>query len=341
MTYKPKGIFHLTGEPDTGKTIAALGAYRPSKTAYFFDDVKLPAIDKKEFKLFVDLVAKYSSLKMLEFYQAVLKEITELDPVDCIIFDTWARFGKSIRYYAKANPFEFREASTFSNKPDIKHMEMWGETHRVEADIISLLSQKCEALFLITHIKPQRIAGAITGSFTPDCGKSFDKVCNMRLWLRHNAHSGVPISLVLKRISKIEVSPRGISPVNVLPRKITPFEDETSIWDGISRYWESPVGNLEPVEMEIPTPFELSILDGILTDDQKEMWQAELRERQRQETETQELFDTEYNKVKTLVNELAQSHNGKPKPIIANEIKAEVQEKYPDYVGDIMEMIGD
>ncbi len=48
-----------------------------------------------------------------------------------------------------------------------------------------------------------------------------------------------------------------------------------------------------------------------------------------------------YNEAKAFVNELAQSHNGLPKPIIANEIKAKVQEKYPDYVDNIIEMIGD
>jgi hypothetical protein len=343
MTYKPEGIFHLTGEPDTGKTIAALGAYHPSQTAYFFDDVKKPPIDEKEFSGgFIDLVAKYSNLKMLEFYQAMRKEIDNLKPVDCIIFDTWSRFGKSIRYYAKANPFEFREASTFSPNGTIKNMEQWGETHRVEADIISLLSQKCKALFLITHIKPQIMAGARTGSYEPDCGKSFNKVCNMRLWLRHNPDGGVPISLVLKRISKITVTENGIEPINVLPRKMIPAPNFTSIWESINFYWGNPVGNNEPKEYEIPSPFELSILDGILTDDQKEMWQAELREKNRQEKEVQDFLDTQYDEVKTFVNELAQAHNGLPKIAIAGKILPEVQEKYSGYTqSDVVEMIGD
>lgn len=340
MTYKPTGIFHLTGEPDTGKTIAALGAYHPSKTAYFFDDVKKPAIDPDEFKTFVDLVHNYSHLKLLEFYHAVIKEIDWLEPTDCIIFDTWARFGKAIRYYAKANPFEFREKETFSANGTIKNMEMWGETHRVEADIISLLSQKCKALFLITHIKPQRKAGALTGSYEPDCGKSFDKVCNMRLWLRHNPRSGVPISLVLKRIGKIEITKDGIKPVNVLPRKITPHSDEASIWDGIRGYWANPVGNRKPDKDEIPSPFELSILDGILTDDQKEMWQAELKEKQRQEAELAEFVNGEYEAAKALALELKATYTGVPFNLLKT-ILPKVQEQYPDYTeDDIVGMIG-
>lgn len=339
MVYK-KGIIHLTGEPDCGKTLAALTAYHPSQIVYFFDDVKKPPIEEKEFSQFVDLVSKYGNLKMLEFYQAVKKEIDALKKTECIVFDTWSRFGKAIRYYAKANPLEFREAQTFSKKGDIRGMEEWSETHRVEADMISFLSQKCETLFLITHIKEQRIAGAKTGSYEPDCGKSFNRVCNMRLWLRHNLHSGVPISLVLKRISKVEVSKDGVKPINVLPRKVTPGPADNTIWDGIARYWDIPVGNNEPQEYEIPSPFELSILDGILTDDQKEMWQAELRANQQREAELQELFNAQYTEAKALVNELAAQHNGLPKAAIANLIKDKVQEKYPDYdSSDIVEMI--
>ncbi len=336
MTYKPTGIFHLTGEPDTGKTIAALGAYHPKNTAYFFDDVKQPPIEKKEFGKFINLVAKYSDLKLLEFYKATLENINHLPEMDCIIFDTWSRFGKAIRYYAKANPFEFREKETFSANGTIKNMEQWGETHRVEADIISLLSQKCKALFLITHIKPQIAAGAKTGSFIPDCGKSFDKVCNMRLWFRHNRHSGVPISLVLKRISKIEITEGGIKPIDILPRKITPHMNDNSIWDTISFYWDNPINKREPSPMEIPSPFELSILDGILTDDQKELWQAELKEKTRQEL----IGDTQYQEAKSLAIELSEAYPKTYNPLDKfDEIVSKVQEKYDYNENDIREML--
>lgn len=41
---------------------------------------------------------------------------------------------------------------------------------------------------------------------------------------------------------------------------------------------KKPFGNRAPEGSEIPTPFELSILDGILTDDQKEVWRAGIQE---------------------------------------------------------------
>jgi hypothetical protein len=332
MTYKPQGIFHFTGESDTGKTTAALGAYHPEQTAYIFDDVKYPPIDESEFGLFLDLVSKYSKLKLLEFYQSVLREIDTIPDgaYDAIIFDTWARFGKSIRYYAKANPLQFREQSTFSANGKIKNMEQWSETHRVEADVISRLSQKCKALFLITHIKPQIIAGARTGNFEPDCGRSFSKVCNMRLWFRHNADSGIPISLVLKRLAKIEVTEQGVKPVNVLPRKITPSQEDFSIWDGINHYWQEPIGNRKSTPNETPNKFELAILDGILTDDQKEVWRAELNVEKKRELEEKALFDEEYGKMKSRALELAKPYNGLPVPLQVQHILPQMKEEFPD-----------
>jgi len=160
--YEPRGILHMTGEIDSGKTLAALGAYHPKQTAYLFDDVKRPPLDDSEFGLFIDLVGKYSNLKLLEFYSAIRQEIDNIpdNKYDAIIFDTWARTGKAIRYYAKTNPYEFREQSTFAPSGTIANMEKWSEAHNVEAAFISALSRKCKALFLITHIKEKIIAGA-------------------------------------------------------------------------------------------------------------------------------------------------------------------------------------
>lgn len=353
MTYnQPKGIFHGTGEPDTGKTSWALGAYPLENTAYFYDDVKkftIEGIDdieslKAEFGMFIDLRERYpaTEYKVLGYYQAINELFNNIpnDKFSSIIFDTWSRIGSTIRYYAKANPYEFREAKAFSSKGDIKGKQEWGEANNVEAEFISKLSRKCKALFLVTHIKEKYIANVASGTFEPDAGKAFGKVCNMRLWFRHNANSGVPITLVLKRISKVNLVDGYIQPINVLPRKITPLPNETSVWQAISRYWENPVGNREPTQDEIPSPFELSILDGILTNDQKEIWQAELREKQRQDKELETFMNNQYNEAKQLVNNLAKSHNGLPAGIIALQILAQVQEQYPDYtIDDISGMI--
>lgn len=327
MNYKPTGIIHITGEPDTGKTLMAVGGIHPKDTAYFFDDVKKLQMPEKEFGLFVDLVSKYPHLKMgPEYYEAIMSEIDKIPAgkYQSIIFDTWAKIGKAIRYYAKANPLLFRDKDTFSKQGMIKGMEEWSETHNVEATIISKIANKTDALFLITHIKEKIIAGAKSGTYEPDCGKSFQRVCNARFWLRHNDKSGVPIALVLKRISKIELTKNGVQPVNVLPRKLTPYEDDTSVWSVINRYYDNPFGNREPTEDEKPTAYELSILDGVLTPDQKEVWKAELKEKERQE-QGLELFENEqYEEVKAKVK----SYNGLPPMAIAQKINKEFETNY-------------
>jgi hypothetical protein len=81
---------------------------------------------------------------------------------------------------------------------------------------------------------------------------------------------------VLKRISKPTITKDGLQVVNILPRRIKPLESEQSIWQAIDRYWQKPIGNRKPEKDEEPTAFELSILDGILTEDQKEVWHANL-----------------------------------------------------------------
>lgn len=355
MTYNnPKGIFHGTGEPDTGKTSWALAAYLLRNTAYFYDDVKKFNIEgiedieqlKSEFGMFVDLREQYpaTEYKVLKYYHAMIKLFDSIpdNKFDSIIFDTWSRIGSAIRYYAKANPLDFRENDAYSKKGDIRGKQEWGEANNVEAEFISKLSRKCKALFLITHIKEKYIANVASGTFEPDAGKSFGKVCNMRLWFRHNPNSGVPITLVLKRIAKNNLVDGYIQPVNVLPRKITPLPSETSVWQAINRYWDNPVGNREPTQDEIPSPFELSILDGVLTDSQKEIWQAELRVQQQQEAELQSFMNNQYQEVKTFVKELAQAHNGLPPVVIATQILPQVQEKYPDYtMTDVSGMIGE
>ena len=110
-------------------------------------------------------------------------------------------------------------------------------------------------------------------------------------------------------------------PINVLPRKLVPGDKDNSTWDVINRYWDKPVGNRDPLEDEIPTPYELSILDGVLTNDQKEIWQAELREKQRQEGEEKKLYNLQWNEIAAKAKAL-----DKPAPLALTELQIE----YPD-----------
>jgi hypothetical protein len=129
--------------------------------------------------------------------------------------------------------------------------------------------QKLAKLVIITsHLKPEVVAGTDkrTGKFIPDCKKPVIQKCYMRVYLRHNPNSPAPIGLILKRPSKQIVTDDGVEIVSVLPRRVVPFT-----WKKIREYWENPIGDRQPTPEEMPNEYELSILDGTLTEDQKEI----------------------------------------------------------------------
>jgi hypothetical protein len=303
MTLRYSGITHFTGDPDSGKTIAMLQVTHPSKIAFFHDDVKVPPVKPNDFGLFVDLVQEAKGKKLLEFRQLVLDRLYKLKPnqFEAIIFDTWARFGLSLRQYAILNPAEFREMNTFSKLGSAKGGEMWGEAHRYEALVISELAKIAPFVGLVTHLKDAYEGGAKTGRKIPDAGKSFDRVCNFRVWLRHNPDSGVPIGLVLKRLNESKVTEKGLEVVNILPWKLVPKDGESSVWDVIDRYRGQPFGNRQPMQDETPDNFEMSILTGVMTKEQREIWQANLKEKFVLERESEFLVDSQEDDIVTRV----------------------------------------
>lgn len=310
MTTRINGICNIIGEPDTGKTICALQVAHPSKIAYFHDDVKSPPVAPESFGKFYDLVQVKQEgnkgLKLLEFREYVLNLIKHIKPgqYEAIIFDTWARFGLSLRQYAISNPAEFRELTTFSKLGSAKGGEMWNEAHRYEAQVISDLAKLAPFVGLVTHLKDQYEGGAKTGQKRPDAGKAFDRVCNFRIWLRSNPDSGVPIALVLKRLNESVVTDRGLEVVNVLPWKLTPTSEDGSVWDVIDRYRTNPFGNRSAMPHELPDSFEMSILTGVMTKEQRQIWQANLKERHLVEQEEMALVSSEELQVTQRVREL-------------------------------------
>ena len=300
------GICHITGESDVGKTTTALQNAHPSKTVYFHDDVKLPPVFPSDFGLFVDCVREAQGLKLLEFRQFLLKKLAGIKPgqFDAIVFDTWSRAGLAFRQYAVLNPKEFREVETFSKLGSAKGGEQWGEANRYEAEIISQLSQLAPFVCLVAHLKDHYEGGVRSGKQVPDSGKVLNRVCNFRVWLKHNPNSGVPIGLVLKRLSAAKIAENGLEVVNVLPWKLVPTSDEKSIWDIVERYRQNPYGNRAPTADEMPDDFELSILTGVMTNEQKEIWKANLKDREDAEKEARELLTGQENEIKLKIREM-------------------------------------
>ena len=144
-------------------------------------------------------------------------------------------------------------------------MEIWKVSFDYETAVIDELLQVAPLVILITHLKDQTIGAVKTGAQIPDCKRPLVEKSRLRIWMRHNPSSPAPIGLVLKRLSKVVATDQGIVPINVLPRKVNPCT-----WKRILEYWENPIGDREPEPSEIPNEFEFSILDGVLTADQKD-----------------------------------------------------------------------
>lgn len=266
------GLVHITGEPDTGKTTFAMSTgFQPSEIAFFDDDLKTQSIADQlavagtPFGHYVNLTKASLGMRELEFHDLVMSELDKLEgkSFKVLIFDTWTRFENTFHPVVQQNPMRFKQF--YSSKGDIKGAEIWKASFDYEAIVIDRLLQIAPLVILSTHLKDHNIGAVKTGAQIPDCKKPVVEKSRIRIWLRHNPDGPAPIGLVLKRLSKVEVGPNGIVPINVLPRKVNPCT-----WERILHYWENPIGDTEPSDDEMPNAFELSILDGVLTADQKD-----------------------------------------------------------------------
>lgn len=278
------GLVHATGESDTGKTLFALSCgAQPERTAFFDDDVKGAPLARKlhekghPFGQYVDLVKLGTGLREVEFHGICLHEIGKIEArsgeFNVIIWDNWAKFAKTCHDYVVQHPSLFRQF--WAAAGNIKGAQQWLSAFDYEAEIISRLLSIAPLVILTSHLKSARRGGAaIPGKFTPDCTRAIVQKSCLRVWLRRNPDSPEPIGLLLKRLSKVEVGEEGMKPINVLPLRMKPCT-----WAEIRRYWEEPMGNRQPTKEETPDAFELSLLEGTLTEDQERTFQLMLRQR--------------------------------------------------------------
>jgi len=275
------GIIHVCGENDTGKTTFALecGA-DPNRILFFDDDVKGRATIRdmiesgilKGGENYYDLPSLSRGKRETDFHDAIMKILDGVKPgqFDAIIFDTWTRFASTCTAKVKANPDKYRQFWAHDGR--IKGAEWIQEGQLLEASVTDHLLELTQTVILVTHLKDFYLNNAkVEGKQIPAASRTVSRVPRMRIWLRQNPSGRpVPIGLLLKRLDRKEmIEGKGIRTVNILPRKITPHDDEHSVWDSIWRYWANPVGDRVPLPEETPDEFELSILDSTLTRDQR------------------------------------------------------------------------
>lgn len=278
-----KGIIHVTGESDTGKTTFALqcGAKIP-RIAFFDADVKGSGVVDNlreqgvRFGEYHDLTSECKGMRETAMHEHCLALLDNLSKrkgkFDALVWDNFSPFERTFHPFVTKHPLKFKEK--YSPMGQIKGAEIWLASFDYEAQVLAYMTTLAPLVILTTHLKGHNINGKRTGKLVPDEKRPLVRKSTMRLWLRHNPNSAVPIGLVLKRIGKDVVLDDGTyDKVNVLPRRLVPWPDDAGLWDTIARYWVNPMGNRAPTKEETPNDFELSILDGTLTEDQKMIFQ--------------------------------------------------------------------
>jgi hypothetical protein len=309
------GVIQWFGEFDTGKTTAALecGA-SPDRMLFVDDDLKGRATVKQLMEEglsfgqngngYVDLLAAREDMtRASEFFPYVRDFILSIPTgtYDALVWDTWTAVYDGIRAFVGANNGQFDAADAWKKARGSGFTFYEGKVSRhareVESRLIRMLAERVDLVNLITHLKDDYSTGTKTGKQVPANSPTLDRVCIMRVWLRHNPNSPVPIMLFLKRLGlKKFVQGRGLRTVNIMPRKATPQPDDQSVWDVIKRYLSDPVGNRAPTAEETPNAFELSILDGTLTPEQRLVLQANLAAQNKRENTEDTLANLEIPK---------------------------------------------
>ena len=96
----------------------------------------------------------------------------------------------------------------------------------------------------------------------------------------------MPLGLFLKQMDmKKMVAGEGIRTICVTPPKVVPQDDHRSLWDTIRWYYRNPIGDRPTTPEETPNDWELSILQGTLTPDERRTFELMLRVKAAEEPE--------------------------------------------------------
>lgn len=286
------GIVVVGGAHDTGKTLFAFEAVQDPSKCWFVDDDIKGARMEAAIRATGQKLAGYSPLAKfkkdsngqpltdLEYHKVVVAQVIRKIPagLDVIIWDTWADFAGTCHTFVTSNPGLFRKS--WSPMGQIKGAQEWQAARDLEAGFIAELKEKCRTLILVLHLKDDYQNGKKVPGKQIMAGSSvISRVANMRLWLRRNPNgTAVPMGLVLKRIEKLAFVPgQGLQMVSVLPTKVVPLPEESSLWMALNRYWHDPVGNRPLREDEMLTPLEFSIVNNTLTQEQQILFELLLK----------------------------------------------------------------
>lgn len=329
------GLIHVTGEPDTGKTTFALSTgVAPEDICFLDNDLKTQAIadslaaDKHPLGYYANLVRGFANEKLsspLAFHDYVMGLLDPIlkdkkgnvHPFKVLVFDNWSRMEDGIRAYS----LKIMPQISSLTPGQIRNMSQltWPYTYAYYAEFLDKLLMIAPTVFLVTHIRPKYVGNKKTDRMEARGQRPLIEKSTLRVWMRHNPDSPAPIGLILKRPQRMVYQGGALLPVSILPRRVKPCT-----WSKIEEYWKDPIGDNSPGPQETPDEFELSILDGTLTEDQKVALRLTLVSAEQEDTETAALHEAMVAELRERVQTLREE--GKSPPAIAQELAISVAE---------------
>jgi hypothetical protein len=332
MSNPIKGMVAAISNYGIGKTTFALECgYHPKDIVFVNDDVKEVGFED-EFKLYIDLVSTSKKTKLLDFHFHCLDLIEQLPRSKVIIWDTWTQCQLTFPVYVKSHLGEFRNPTEWSANGKIKSGEIYQEAARYEGAALSELKKKCDLLILTFHLKQFYLGKEpVPGKYKPGHDKAIEKYADLRLWLTHNPDNQVPVGLIMKNIKRQAIADNRIKSKQVFPLRIP-----TCNWDSIWEYWENPIGNREPTNEERPNEFELSLISGTLTPEDKRLYEASLSLAEKREDDEQaEMLMVRQSQEKEIKEYISQNLNGLPGPVKLKAITDQIDSGNLVYDGEI------
>lgn len=227
-----KGLVHVTGDVDTGKTTFSLTTgCPPERIAFFDDDLKTQSIaDSFEaqgnpFGFYFNLTREFAQsgeTKPKALHDMVLAEMKKLaknrEKYDILVFDNFSRMEGGIRDHSLSIMTKISNLTP----GQIKGMSQltWPYTYNYYAEMLDFMLSIAPLVFIITHVRDKYIGNVKTSAREPRGQRPLTEKSSFRVWLRHNPDSEAPIGLVLKRMVAIDA--KTMAPVSIFPRKIKP-----------------------------------------------------------------------------------------------------------------------
>lgn len=296
-----RGIIEIVGDHDVGKTIAALQASNNMKDVCFVDDdvkgegtVRQMREAGMEFDDYIDLAPMRLSLGRAPTADQLIDEV--LDPAinritgkkrKIIIWDTWRIVYQSLRLHVERNQIKYSSVVKWQGNSTIIQGLISRVARGLELQYLNRLKASSDLLIITHHVKDWYESNVLVGRI-PESSNTFSEVCNMRLWLRRNHQSKVPVILFLKRPNVPKIASGKLTFVNIVPLKITPTDRHESIWDAIAEYEQKPIQSRQPRPDETPTPDELMAISGTLTNEMRDFVKSSIDYQLKQEKELQD-----------------------------------------------------